>query len=106
METKETKQKPKVNNTKRLHPLMRAAVSIVAFAAALFTAGFIVPPLGVIDPSVLKAGGELLGMQSALIFAYCVVSGKTATVKHGDTTATVGGGKNTVNDENAHDTIG
>lgn len=33
-------------------------------ATMLFVAGFIVPPMGVVDGSVLKAGGILLGFAS------------------------------------------
>lgn len=33
-------------------------------SAILFVAGFLVPPMGVVDGSVLKAGGILLGFAS------------------------------------------
>lgn len=85
------------NNTRKrvhLHPLMWCIVGLVIFAALLFTAGFFVPPLGVIDGSVLKAGGELMGLQVGLLAAYAIVSGKTATITHGQTTATIGDNDN------------
>lgn len=75
-----------------LHPLMWAAVLCMVFAMSLFTLGFFMPPIGVIDNSVLKAGGILLGMQAMLVFAYAVVSNKTAKVTSGKTTVSISGG--------------
>lgn len=76
-------------NKAHLHPLLWVAVGLSAFAAGLFTAGFIVPPTGVIDNSVLKAGGEIVGMQSIIVLAYGIVSGRTANVTHGKTKISV-----------------
>lgn len=73
-----------------LHPLMWVVVGIVIFAAALFTAGFFVPPVGIIDGSLLKAVGELIALQAGVLVAYAIVSGKTATITHGNTTTVIG----------------
>ncbi len=43
------------------------AVVLVAFGVALIIAAFIVPPTGVIDPSVLTAFGEILTFAGAVI---------------------------------------
>lgn len=43
------------------------AVILVIFGIALITASFIVPPLGVIDSSVLVAYGETLTFVGALV---------------------------------------
>lgn len=43
------------------------AVALVLFGIALITASFIVPPLGVIDSSVLVAYGETLTFVGALV---------------------------------------
>ena len=42
------------------------AVAMVVLGCSLLTAGFIVPPLGVIDSSVLIAFGEILTFVGAL----------------------------------------
>lgn len=69
-------------------------IGCTIFAAALFVAGFLVPPLGIIDGSVLKAGGEVMGLQAMLLAAEAIATGTTASIKHGQTEATIG------NDEN------
>ena len=43
------------------------AVTIVIFGCAMITAGFCVPPLGVIDNSVLVAFGEILTFAGAVL---------------------------------------
>ena len=48
------------------HQLLTAIV-LVCFGCALITTAFFVPPLGVIDPSVLAAFGELLTFAGAVI---------------------------------------
>lgn len=42
------------------------SVVMAFFGAAFFVASFIVPPLGVIDSSVLTAVGELFGFTAAV----------------------------------------
>lgn len=86
MKPKQTEKTPRVH----LHPLMWCMVGLTAFAIGLFLAGFFVPPVGVIDGSVLKAGGEVIGLQVSLLAAYAIATGKTATITHGQTTATIG----------------
>lgn len=43
------------------------AVAIVIFGCMMITAGFCVPPLGVIDNSVLVAFGEILTFSGAVL---------------------------------------
>lgn len=43
------------------------AVVLVLFGAALIIAAFLVPPLGIIHPSVLTAFGEMLTFSGSLI---------------------------------------
>jgi len=43
-----------------------SAVALIAIGCGLLIAGFIVPPLGVIDSSVLVAFGEILTFVGAL----------------------------------------
>lgn len=59
---------------------------LTASAVGLFVWGFFVPPLGVIDGSVLKAGGVLLGFAALWVIAHIVIElDKTAYLKHGQT---------------------
>lgn len=98
--------KPKTNtntnnkNGWHLHPLMWLVVGLTAASVGIFVGGLLIPPPGEVHPSVIK-GLAILTVDIALvIFAYAVVSGKTATFTHGDTSATVGGNnKRTENDE-------
>ena len=53
-------------------------VSIYAVAVGLIIASFILPPPGVIDESVLAAGGELLGFAGLLVVIYAISHGKHA----------------------------
>ena len=55
-------------------------------AIGLFVWGFFVPPLGIIDGSVLKAGGVLLAFAALWVIAHVVIElDKTARIKHGQT---------------------
>jgi hypothetical protein len=56
----------------------------------LSVAGFIVPPVGKIDSSVLTAMGELLGFSALYTVYVAIVKGEDVKVKHGSTTLTVG----------------
>ena len=52
-----------------MKPLIQiiVAVSLVVFGVLLIIAAFIVPPTGVIDPTVLTAFGEILTFAGAII---------------------------------------
>lgn len=56
----------------------------------LFISGFVVPPTGVLDPSVLKAGGELLGFAALGVGADAIRYGYDVKINHGETTVTIG----------------
>ena len=59
---------------------------LTAAAVALFVWGFLVPPLGRIDGSVLKAGGIMLAFAALWVVAHIVIElDKTARIKHGQT---------------------
>ena len=51
--------------------------------------GFVVPPMGNIDGSVLTAVGELFGFATLAVVADAVHEGYDAKVTHGDTTIEV-----------------
>lgn len=61
-----------------------ASVTIV-----LFVLGFIVPPTGQIDPSVLTAGAELFAFATLAVVADAIRYGYDATVTHGNTSITI-----------------
>lgn len=42
-------------------------------AVCLFIGGFLVPPLGVIDGSILKAGGVMLGFAALWVIAHFAI---------------------------------
>lgn len=76
-----------------LHPLMWLVVTLLLASVAILVVGLLIPPPGEVHPSVLKGLGILTADIALTIFAYAVVSGKTATFTHGNTSATVGGKK-------------
>lgn len=62
----------------------------LSLAAALFIGGFFCPPMGVIDGSVLKAGGILLGFAALGVAGQNLANGKDVTFNHGDTEVIIG----------------
>lgn len=52
---------------------------------SLFVGGFFVPPLGVIDGSVLTAGGILFGFAALAVAGQNLANGKDVTFRKGDT---------------------
>ena len=59
-------------------------------AAGLFIGGFFYPPPGVIDPSILKAGGILVAMQALGIAGQNLANGNWVIFKHGETEVKIG----------------
>ena len=57
----------------------------LAFSLCLFIGGFFCPPMGVIDGSVLKAGGILLGFATLAVAGKNLANGKDVIFSHGDT---------------------
>lgn len=68
--------------------------AVMIAAIALAAAGFIVPPTGIIDGSVLKVIGELMGGAALLEFVlnlrYYIEAGAKAKIEHNGTTITIG----------------
>lgn len=58
-------------------------------AAVLIVASWFVPPMAVIDGSVLAATGEIFGFTALGAVVHAIDTGKTATIQHGNTTVTV-----------------
>lgn len=64
----------------------------------LCVAGFILPPTGVIDPSVLTAVGELLGFASVAQIPY-LVKDHNVEIHHGNTSIKVTDDDDEINEE-------
>lgn len=64
-------------------------IACLALAAGMFVGGFFCPPMGVIDGSVLKAGGILLGFAALAVAGQNLANGKDVTFKHGDTSVEI-----------------
>lgn len=62
----------------------------LACALALFIGGFFCPPMGVIDGSVLKAGGILLGFATLAVAGQNLANGKDVVFKKDDTELKIG----------------
>ena len=55
----------------------------------LLVGGFFVPPMGVIDGSLLKAAGILLGFAALGVAGQNLANGKDITFQHGETEVTI-----------------
>ena len=75
----------------KLHPLMWLVVGLSLLSVIVFGMGLLLPPAGEGHPSVLKGLGIMTANITLVIFAYAIATDKTATFKHGNTSATVGG---------------
>lgn len=58
-------------------------------AIGLFVASFLVPPMGEIDPSVLKAGGIIFAFAALAEAREAIIEGLGVKVTHGSTTIEV-----------------
>lgn len=58
-------------------------------AIIMFVGGFFCPPMGVIDGSVLKAGGILLGFAALAVAGQNLANGRGVTFSHGETEVTI-----------------
>ena len=63
----------------------------LSVSIALIVAGFIMPPTGKIDGSVLTALGELFAYPALYTLWLAIRDGGNANMKHGKTSLTVGG---------------
>ena len=61
-----------------------------SIAVGLIIASFIVPPHGVIDPSVLAAVGEIFAFSSLYTVIIAIERGTPARIRHKDTEIKVG----------------
>lgn len=59
-------------------------------AIAFFTLSAVVPPMGVIDPSIFKAAGFLVAFAGLFVLREAILEGLGVKVTHGNTTIQVG----------------
>lgn len=64
-----------------------ASTGIVAFC--LLIAGFLLPPTGTIDHTVIQAVCEIMGFATIWMFPKAITAGKNIKLEHGNTTVTV-----------------
>ena len=62
----------------------------LSISIALVVAGFLVPPTGKIDGSVLTAVGELFGFATLEVVLIAIRKGVDATLRHGKTEVAIG----------------
>ena len=70
---------------KQYHADKYIFISCLIVAVLLFVGGFFCPPMGVIDGSVLKAGGILLGFATLAVAGQNLANGKDVKFTHGET---------------------
>lgn len=69
-------------------------VTCLVISIALFVGGFFCPPMGVIDGSVLTAGGILMGFAALGVAGQNLANGKEVVFHHGDTEVSIGEDEN------------
>lgn len=76
--------------TRNIRPGTTIALWTFALVAiGLLIASFVVPPTGVIDPSVLKAASLLFGFAALFEAREAILEGLGVKVTHGDTTIVI-----------------
>lgn len=66
-----------------------STTGIVAFG--LLIAGFLLPPTGVIDSSVIQAVGEIMGFATIWMLPKAITAGKNIKLERAGSTITIGG---------------
>ena len=67
----------------------------------LIVVSFFIPPMAVVDGSIIACVGELFGFAALGAVIHAIDKGKTASVSHGSTTVTIGDKE--VEEENIED---
>lgn len=62
---------------------------LTTISVVLILVSFILPPTGVIDPSVLGATGEIFAFAALWAFVRALEQGKKATLRHNETEVTI-----------------
>lgn len=74
-----------------IHNIYFSILALIAIG--LIIASFIVPPIGVIDPSVLAGTGEIFAFASLGAVYKAMDKDKSITMSHGNTSVTINGKK-------------
>lgn len=77
-----------VKNVSRTTSTLLGCLTFVT--VGLLVASFLVPPTGVIDPSVLKAAGEIFAFGTLWVVREAIKEGLSVKATHGNTTIEVG----------------
>lgn len=86
-------KKPNKKMKKFYHNFLRDNLYFWFFggiSVLLILISFFIPPLAIVDSSVLAATGELFGFAALGAVVHSIDKGKTASVSHGQTTLTIG----------------
>lgn len=75
---------------KKRHADKYIFIVCLTMSIILFIGGFFCPPMGVIDGSVLTAGGLLLGFAALAVAGQNLANGKDVIFHHGETEVTIG----------------
>lgn len=94
--------------TRRVRTSTTVALWVCTVASiGLYVASFLVPPLGEISPSVLKAGAEIFALAGLFVIREAIVEGLGIKLTHGGTTIEVrdqdGPEENAKTDDNEDD---
>lgn len=77
-------------NKKIRHADKYIFIVCLSMAIALFVGGFFCPPMGVIDGSVLKAGGILFGFAALAVTGQNLANGKDVVFRKDDLEVKIG----------------
>lgn len=77
-----------IHNVSRPTSVLLVVLTIIS--VGLIVASFLVPPTGVIDPSVLKAAGEIFAFATLFVVREAIKEGLSVKASHGNTTIEVG----------------
>lgn len=77
-------------NKKIRHADKYIFIVCLSMAIALFVGGFFCPPMGVIDGSVLKAGGILFGFAALAVAGQNLANGKDVVFRKDDLEVKIG----------------
>lgn len=84
-----------------IHNIYFSILSLIAIG--LIIASFIVPPTGVIDPSVLAGTGEIFAFAALGSVYKAMDKDKGITLAHGDTSITIDGKKYKIQEQDGDD---
>lgn len=82
-------------NKRKLTADKVAFFTCLSTSLGMFIAGLLIPPPGIVDGSVLSAGGILLGFATLAVTAQSIQDGRVAKFQHGNVEVCIGDKDNT-----------